>query len=307
MRDRRDLRGYWGGAPDVRWPGGKRLAVSLVVNIEEGAELSLSDGDERNEGVYEAREEVLGAGDPCMESHFGYGPRAGYRRIAEALAEHRAIATFSTCGRAAERLPFLIADAAARGHEISCHGWRWETHAGMPPEREREMIQRAFAAVSAAAGTPPCGWHTRSASTQATRRLLVEHGGFLYDSDAYDDDIPYVIEVAGRAHAVLPYAFDTNDMRFQPGGGFVQGEDFSHYCLAAFDRLSREAETACRMMSIGLHLRIIGKPARIDALSQVLAAIRRRGNAWVATRRQIAEHWRAATGLPEWTPTGSSK
>ena len=296
----RDLRGYGHDDPAVSWPNGAALAVSFVVNVEEGAERNLLDGDERNEGIYEAREEVVGAVDPCMTSHYDYGPRAGYWRIRDALGRFGARATFSTCGRAAERLPWLLRDAVTNGHEIGCHGWRWETHAGMPIEQERDIIARTHAAIGKAAGVAPVGWHTRSASTENTRRLLIEHGGFLYDSDAYDDDLPYAVEHGGRRHMVLPYAFDTNDMRFQPGGGFVQGEDFTRYCLAAFDRLRREGQSAPRMLSIGLHLRIIGRPARIDALERLVEAIARSGEAWIAPRAEIARHWRQAIGLPEW-------
>lgn len=286
----RDLMGYGATPPDVTWPGGARVAVSLVVNVEEGAELSLLDGDARNESIYEAREEVIGAPDPCMTSHFGYGPRRGYWRIADCLARHGVRATFSTCGRAAEATPWLIEDAVARGHEISCHGWRWERHAGMDAATECDVIARTHATLTRIAGIAPVGWHTRSAATVNTRRLLIEHGGFEYDSDAYDDDLPYLTEGRDRPHVILPYAFDTNDMRFQPGGGFVTAGDFADYCLAAFDRLHREGRGA--LMSVGLHLRLIGKPARIDGLEKVLSEIARRGGAWIAPRREIAAHWR---------------
>lgn len=304
MSDRRDFIGHTGNAPRVRWPGGARLAVSFVVNVEEGAELSIADGDERNESVYEAREEVVGAPDPCMESHYGYGPRVGYHRILASLARHGVPATFSCCGRAAERLPWLVRDAVARGHEASCHGWRWERLAGMTEDEQRRNIARTYDAVASSSGMPPRGWHTRSASAPETRRLLVEHGGFLYDSDAYDDDTPYVRSVAGKEHVVLPYAFDTNDMRFQPGGGFVQPEDFTRYCLAAFDRLWQEGLEVPRMLSIGLHLRIIGRPARIGALDALLDSMVHRGDVWFATRAQIATHWRKATGMADFEHAG---
>ncbi|MBX2853541.1 MAG: polysaccharide deacetylase family protein [Rhodobacteraceae bacterium] len=299
--DRRDLKGAWDAERSPPWPNDARLAVSLVVNVEEGAELSIGDGDERNEAVYEKREEIVGAPDPCMESHFAYGPRAGYRRIVSALAAADAPATFSTCGRAALRTPWLIQDAAGRGHEISCHGWRWEQHAGMDEVSERAIIAKTYDTITQISGAPPVGWHTRSASTLATRRLLVEHGGFLYDSDAYDDDAPRIERWSGRNHIILPYAFDTNDMRFGPGGGFVQAEDFTTYCLAAFERLWAEGAVAARMMSIGLHLRFMGRPARIGGLEQLLDAMRAKGGVWFATRRQIAERWRAASGLGPWT------
>ncbi len=302
MADRRNFIGYRHGHPDVRWPGGARLAVSFVVNVEEGAELSIADGDERNEGIYEAREEVIGSPDPCLESHYGYGPRVGYGRILDALARHSIPATFSCCGRAAARAPWMVRDIVTRGHEASCHGWRWERLAGMSEAEQRENIARTFDTVREAGGIAPRGWHTRSASTPETRRLLVEHGGFLYDSDAYDDDTPYVVTVGEMQHVVLPYAFDTNDMRFQPGGGFVQPEDFTRYCLAAFDRLWREGGDIPRMLSIGLHLRIIGRPARIGGLEALLDTMAARGGVWFATRVQIATHWRHAVGLPDFAP-----
>ncbi|MEM1344266.1 MAG: polysaccharide deacetylase family protein [Pseudomonadota bacterium] len=298
----RDLRGLWDARPPPPWPGGARLAVSLVVNVEEGAELSVAEGDAVNEALPEAAQRVEGAPDPCMASHFAYGTRAGYRRIAEVLTAHGVPATFSTCGRAAERLPWLMADMTARGFEASCHGWRWASHAGMDEVEERAAIARTHAALAATTGEAPVGWHTRSASTPATRRLLVEHGGFLYDSDAYDDDLPRIEQIKGRPHVVLPYAFDTNDMRFGPGGGFVQAEDFTRYCIGAFERLWHEGATEARMLSIGLHLRLIGRPGRIAGLEALLAHMQSRGGVWFATRRAIAEVWRRAAGLPEWTP-----
>ena len=283
----RDLRGYWGAEPAPCWPNGAQLAVSIVVNVEEGAELSIAEGDERNEFRYEASEEVKGAPDPCMESHFGYGPRQGYARISAALAQYGAKATFSTCGRAAERLPWLMRDMVERGHEVACHGWRWETHAGMDAKTEADIIARTHAKIAEVTGIAPVGWHTRSATSPQTRDLLKSHGGFTYDSNAYDDDIPYM----DGDHVVLPYAFDTNDMRFAPGGAFVQAQDFSDYVIAGFDRLYAEGAGAARMMSIGLHLRIIGRPARIRGLEIVLDHIAAHKGVWIATRREIAEVW----------------
>lgn len=284
-----DRRDFIPSAAAPPWPGGARLAVSFVVNVEEGAELSIADGDERNESTYEIREEVENGPDPCMESHFAYGPRRGYERIAAAFARHGVRATFSTCARAAERLPWLIRDAVARGHEISCHGWRWERHAGMDPAREAEVIARSHAAIARIAGVAPVGWHTRSAPSAHTRALLSDHGGFLYDSDCYDDDMPRLLD--GHRHVILPYAFDTNDMRFSPGGGFVQAEDFARYVAGAFERLLDEGEAQARMLSVGLHLRLIGRPGRIGGLEALLAHMAGRPGVWFATRRQIAECW----------------
>ncbi|MBV0914266.1 polysaccharide deacetylase family protein [Anianabacter salinae] len=296
----RDFLGHRGRRPKVEWPGGARVCVSFVLNFEEGAELSIADGDERNEFVYEAVEEVRGAADPCMASHFEYGPRAGFDRILDLLESYGVRATVSTCARAAERAPALIAEAAARGHEIACHGYRWERHAGMDPEREAAIIARTMDSLSRIAGVAPVGWHTRSAASENTRRLLCEHGGFLYDSDAYNDDLPWLVRPAGSPHVVLPYSFDTNDMRFAPGGGFVFGADFARYCADAFDCLRTEGAEHPKMMSVGLHQRIIGRPGRIDGLRRLLDHMTTRGGAWFATRRDIARTWRDLQGLGPW-------
>ncbi len=298
----RDFRGHGGRSPVAAWPEGKRLALSVVVNVEEGAELAISMGDEANEFVYEATQRVLDARDTCMESHFEYGTRAGWPRLRALLAQYGVRATLSCNGRAIALSPWLAQEAVSDGHEIAAHGWRWESHAGMDETRERTIIADTVAALAAAAGTPPVGWHTRSATSVNTRRLLVEQGGFLYDSNAYNDDLPYVVEVQSRPHVVLPYAFDTNDMRFYNGGGFVQADDFATYCIGAFDRLYAESAMAPRMLSVGLHLRIIGRPGRIGGLERFLAHVAGKPGVWLARRDEIAHAWRAVTGLPRWMP-----
>ena len=286
----RDFLGYGANPPDPRWPGGARVAVSFVVNVEEGAELSLVDGDERNEAVYEVTDEVQGAPDPCRDSHFEYGTRVGYWRIMRLLDGHGARSTLNACGRAVARSPWLARDAAGRGHEVACHGWRWERHAGMPEDVERAAIARAAAAIQAATGAPPAGWHTRSAPSANTRRLLLEHGGFLYDSDAYSDDLPFFVSVDGRRHLVLPYSFDTNDMHFHQGmQRFTTAAHFAEYVNDAFDQLWKEGG---RMLSVGLHLRMIGRAGRIAGLERVLRHMQDRGGAWLARRDEIAQHWR---------------
>ena len=187
----RDLLGYAGSPPDQHWPGGARVAVSIVVNFEEGSEFSISDGDRENEAVYEIEQRLAGRPDPAIDSHFEYGSRAGWWRIMEVLGQHGAPATVSSSGRAVERLPLLAQDAVRRGHEVSAHGWRWEGHADLDEAEERDRIARTVAAIKAVTGTRPLGWHTRSPGSVNTRRLLVEEGGFLYDSDAYNDDLPF--------------------------------------------------------------------------------------------------------------------
>jgi peptidoglycan/xylan/chitin deacetylase (PgdA/CDA1 family) len=285
----RDLRGYGGKWPEMRWPGGARVAVSIVVNFEEGGELTVSGGDARNEAVYEVIDEKRGP-DLAIESHFGYGTRAGYWRIVEVLERFGVKATFSACGRAVEAAPWLARDAVERGHEVAAHGYRWVTHAGMSEAEERESIVGSIRAIEAATGRRPVGWHTRAPATPRTRELLVEYG-FLYDSDAYDDDLPYLVEVGGRRHLVLPYAFDTNDMHFQHSDRFTTAESFATYVTDAYDCLWREGERWPRMMSIGLHLRMIGRPGRIAALERILGHIGERGGAWLATREKIAGAW----------------
>jgi peptidoglycan/xylan/chitin deacetylase (PgdA/CDA1 family) len=286
----RDLRGYGRDLPSVRWPGQAPVAVSFVLNFEEGAEFSVADGDARNESVYEVIDGRSGW-DPCIDSHFEYATRTAWFRIADCFERFGAPFTLSSCGRAVERSPWLAKEAVDRGHEVSAHGWRWESHAGMDRESEAAAMRQTISAIEAATGKRPVGWHTRSACTPNTRALLVEHG-FLYDSDAYNDDTPYFVNVEGRRHLVLPYAFDTNDMQFQHTQRFDTAGSFSEYVCDAFDWLAREGERAPRMLSVGLHLRMIGRPARMKALETILRHVRERGG-WIATREQIARHWLA--------------
>lgn len=294
----RDFLGYGEAPPDPRWPGGARVAVSFVVNFEEGAELSIADGDERNEGVHEAVGEIREVPDFCQDTHFEIGTRVGYWRVMKAFGEANAVATLSACGRAVLRSPWLALDAVRRGHEVSCHGWRWEQHADMAEAAERTVIARTVATIHRVTGVQPVGWHTRSAPSRNTRRLLREHGGFLYDSDAYNDELPYFAPDSGGRHVILPYAFDTNDMNFFQNQRFVSAGEFADYVIAAHDRLWREGAHQPRMLSIGLHLRIIGRAGRIDGLETVLRHIRQRGGTWIARRDAIARHWCEHFGRP---------
>jgi peptidoglycan/xylan/chitin deacetylase (PgdA/CDA1 family) len=289
----RDFKGYGATLPALRWPGSARVAVSFVVNFEEGAEFSISDGDVSNEAVYEAIERLPGA-DPCIDSHFEYATRTAWWRVADLFGRFATPFTLSACGRAVERSQWLAQDAVRRGHEVAAHGFRWQSHAGMDEPTERADIAATVAAIRAAIGRPPVGWHTRSASTPATRRLLVEQG-FLYDSDAYNDDTPYFVRIGDARHLVLPYAFDTNDMQFQHSNRFATAADFAAYVCDAFDWLALEGAAVPRLLSIGLHLRMIGRPGRMKALQTILEHVRREGGAWVATREQIARYWIAHT------------
>jgi len=286
----RDFAGYRGRPPAIAWPGGARLAVSFVLNFEEGAEFSVTDGDARNEAIYEVTHRLDGR-DPCIDSHFEYGTRAAWWRILDLFDRYGLPLTLSACGRAVERSPWLARDAVARGHEVSAHGWRWESHAGMEEAAERTAIARTVDAITRATGTRPVGWHTRSAPSANTRRLLLEEGGFLYDSDAYNDDLPYTLAIQGRRHVVLPYAFDSNDMHYFHTQRFA-GRDFADYVTDAADWLQGEGG---RMLSVGLHLRMIGRPGRIGALKAILDHIASMQGVWVARRADIARHWLTET------------
>lgn len=280
-----------------RWPQGRGLALSFVLNIEEGAEFSLGAGDDRNEGVHEVVNEIRGARDFCMETHFEYGARCGYDRVMQRFARLGWPLTLNVCGRALEHTPWVASDALKGGHELCGHGWRWESPALMDEATERTQIQRTMDVIQRLWGRAPAGWHCKSSRSVNTRRLL-QSMGFTYDSDDYGDDLPYTLpRDDGRPHVVLPYAFDTNDMRFFDRASFVHGRDFADYVIAALDTLLLESQESPRMMTVGLHTRIIGRPARIGGLDIVLRHVaQHQGAIWVATREDIARHWLANPG-----------
>lgn len=277
----------------VRWPGGAGLALSFVLNVEEGAESSRADGDPVNEAVHEVTHRVDGVPDFCMATHFEYGARAGYGRIARRFVEAGMPLTLNVCGRALERTPWVADDARTHGWELCGHGWTWTSPAGLPEDEEAAVIARTAATIRRLCGRAPTGWHNKGSRTPATRRLLRAHGGFAYDSDDYGDDLPYLLHFDdGRPpHVVLPYGFDTNDMRFFDRGGFVRGSDFSGYAIDAIEALRVEARQAPRMLTVGLHARIVGRPGRIAALDTILAHVRACGDVAVLTRDAIAAHW----------------
>lgn len=301
----RDFTGYKNDFPEFYWPAKARIAVSFVVNFEEGAEFSVRDGDSVNESIYEVIDNKKLA-DPCIDSHFEYGTRVAYWRIDELFEKFGASYTLSACGRAVERSPWLARHASERGHELSGHGWRWQSGAGLTREAELESILKTSNAIFNATGRRPVGWHTRSAPSQNTRSLLLENG-FIYDSDAYNDDTPYYSKVGSAPHLVLPYAFDTNDMQFQNNQRFSTADEFVDYVCSAFDWLWKEGEHCPRMLSIGLHLRMIGRPGRIAALEKILMHISNKGGAWIATREQIARHWLEVVPPPHYFDLAAEK
>lgn len=289
----RDLKGYGLHPPDPEWPGQARIAISFVLNIEEGAELSIAMGDERNESVYEITQEIAGVPDIVMESHFEFGSRVGIWRILKLFEQYGITATMNVSARSFEYSPWLGPELVDRGHELCCHGYRWEHLAYKSESEERELIARTVQIIEDTAGVRPTGWHSRSPSTLRTRRLLVEHGGFVYDSDAYNDELPYSVLIDGHPHIILPYSFDTNDMRFTRSETYRLASDFSTYLIDSFDWLWQEGTITPKMMTIGLHNRIIGRPGRIRALRDFLDHITNRSHIWIARRDQIALHWQA--------------
>lgn len=289
----RDLQGYGPRPPDPRWPNGARIAVSIVLNYEEGGESCILHGDTHSESVL-----TDVGGDPLpnarnlnVESIFEYGSRVGFWEIMRVIAERRIDATVYAVGMALERNPTAAAAIAASGLEVACHGQRWIDYQYVPEPAERADISRNIEVITRLIGRRPLGWYTGRPGPN-TRRLIVEAGGFLYDSDAYNDDIPYWTNVDGRSHLVIPHSFDTNDSRLQRGGDFATGEDFFVYCRDAFDWLYRSGcEGRPRMMTIALHGRIIGRPGRIGALARLLDHIQKHDGVWLCNRMSIARHW----------------
>ncbi|MDW8480195.1 MAG: polysaccharide deacetylase family protein [Xanthomonadales bacterium] len=281
-----------------QWPGGARLALSLVVNVEEGSEYSVAEGDARPEPVDELgvalRKPVRNLGN---ESNYRYGLGPGFRRVAELLDAFSVRATFAAAALSLERAPHVAAYIAERGHEPCCHGYRWVHQFELAPEEERDFIRRARDSIARSTGIRPVGWLSRYLHTAHTRRLLAEEG-FLYHMDDYSDDTPRWEWAGERAIVVLPYALDSNDMKLWLDPGYTPVQ-WAEYAIATFDRLYRERAPAPQYMSLGLHLRIIGRPGRIGALERFLEHVARHGGVWVATRRAIAEHFAASVPVPE--------
>jgi putative urate catabolism protein len=289
----RDLVGYGAQPPVVRWPNGARIAVSIVLNYEEGGEHCLLHGDSHSESVLTdvGGEALANARHLNVESNFEYGSRVGFFEIMRLLSERGVTATVYAVGMALERNLPAAARIAQSGFEVACHGYRWIDYQDVPEAEERAHIERNVEVVNRLIGRPPLGWYTGRPGPN-TRRLVVENGGFLYDSDAYNDDLPYWTRVAGRAHLVIPYSFDCNDSRLQRGADFATGDQFFQYCRDAFDWLYQSGgEGRPRMMSVGLHGRIIGRPGRIGALARLLDHIQRHDKVWFCDRQSIARHW----------------
>lgn len=290
----RDLIGYGENPPRVQWPAGARLAVQFVLNYEEGGERCLLHGDSESEAFLS---EIIGAAPfpnarhMSMESIYEYGSRAGVWRILDLFKSRELPLTVFAVAMAAQRNPAAIERALKDGHEIASHGLRWIDYKDVPEKTERAHLEEAVEILNRICGEPPRGWYTGRTS-ENTRDIVAAHGGFLYDADDYSDDLPFWSTQVKTPHLIVPYTLDANDMRFATQQGFNTRADFETYLKDAFDVLYNEGEHAPKMMSIGLHCRLIGRPGRFKALENFVDHIMSFGDVWVCRRVDIAEHWR---------------
>ena len=294
----RDLIGYGPHPPRANWPGNARIAVQFVLNYEEGGESNVLHGDEYSEQFLS---EIIGAAPykdrhMSMESIYEYGSRVGVWRILKEFQRRDLPLTVFAVASALQRHPGLTAEFQRLGHEIACHGLKWIHYQNVGIDIEREHMREAVKIFQELTGEHPLGWYTGRDSPN-TRSLVVEHGGFLYDSDNYGDDLPFWTQVdlpnggAKQPQLVVPYTLDTNDMRFATPQGFNSGEQFFSYLKDTFGVLYQEGEETPRMMSIGLHCRLAGRPGRFAALQRFLDHIEQYDQVWVCRRVDIAKHW----------------
>ena len=289
----RDMVGYGQKRPQLTWPDGSKIAVQFVLNYEEGAENSILHGDPASEIFLS---EIIGAAPfegarhMSMESIYEYGSRAGVWRILDLFRSRKVPITLFAVAMAMQRNPLVIEQALKDGHEIASHGYRWINYHGMPKSEEMAHMEKAIDIHKDICGERPLGWYTGRTSPN-TLKLIAERDDILYCADSYADDLPYYDCHYAKPLLMVPYTLDTNDMRFATAQGFNSGEQFFTYLKDAFDVLYEEGENAPKMLSIGLHNRIIGRPARIAALKRFIEYIKSHDKVWIATREDIAKHW----------------
>lgn len=289
----RDLRGYGPRPPDPRWPGGARLALQIVLNYEEGGENCVLHGDPASESFLSEivnAEAIPGERHMSMESIYEYGSRVGVWRLKKLFDRYKIPVTVFAVGMAVERYPDPVRALFAAGHEICSHGYRWIDYQYVSETTEREHMQKAIRIIQDTIGERPLGWYTGRSSPN-TRALVVEEGGFLYDADDYSDELPFWNRQHGKPHLVIPYTLDANDMRFATPQGFNSGRQFLQYLKDSFDVLYAEGAESPRMMSVGLHCRISGRPGRFAALEAFLRYARSHDDVWFCRRIDIARHW----------------
>ncbi len=290
----RDLIGYGPNPPQANWPNKARVAVQFVINYEEGGENCILHGDEASEAFLS---EIVGAEawpgqrHLSMESIYEYGSRVGIWRLLKLFEKKQIPLTLFAVAMALERNP-AVADAAMKaGHEICSHGHRWINYRDVPEDVERQHMEQAIEIIKRLTGERPLGWYT-GRTGENTRRLVAEEGGFLYDADDYSDDLPFWVTAADKPHLVVPYTLDANDMRFATPQGFNSGDQFFAYLRESFDTLYAEGAETPRMMSIGLHCRLVGRPGRIRALERFIDHAQSHEDVWFCRRIDIARHWR---------------
>jgi allantoinase len=289
----RDLIGYGRTPPHAAWPGGARIAIQCVLNYEEGAERNVLDGDPQCETFLSdmANPPALAARHMSMEQIYEYGSRAGVWRLLRLFARYDLPLTVFGVALAMQRNPAVVEAFLEAGHEIASHGWRWINYQGASEEEERADMARAIEVHKQLTGERPLGWYTGRTSPN-TRRLVAEEGGFLYDADDYSDDLPFWTTPAGKPHLIVPYSLETNDMRFG-GAGMQTGEEFFAYLRDTFDVLYAEGADRPKMMSIGLHCRLAGRPGKMAGLEQFLRYAQSQQDVWFCRRIDIARHWRS--------------
>jgi peptidoglycan/xylan/chitin deacetylase (PgdA/CDA1 family) len=289
----RDMIGYGRSPPHPQWPGKARIALQFALNYECGAETNVLHGDASSEGVLNdiGAPAVPGERIAPVEGVFEFGSRVGAWRFLRIMRDFEIKCSFLATGMAIERNPEIARVAAEEGHEMVGHGYRWISHHGMSVEQERQYIGKAVDSIRRITGKRPVGWLSGRSGGANTRRLLVEEGGFLYDRDCLNDELPYWTEVEGKQHLCVPYSFETNDLRFGLGGDWVTGEQFFIYMRDAFDLLYAEGETQPKMMTVALHDRIIGRPARAQGLVRFLEHVRKHDRVWLTTGEEVARHW----------------
>ena len=293
MNHVRDFSGYGAHPPDIRWPNGAGLAVNFILNVEEGSEYSIADGDGRSESALcevRASRVPLGQRDLAAESMYEYGTRVGFWRLFRLFRSRDLPLTIFASALALERSPKIAAAIAETDWDICAHGYRWIESYHLDHETEADHISRAHDSIVNTVGRAPRGWYCRYSASTATRDLLVAHGGYTYDSDSYSDDLPYWTQVAGKPHLVVPYSMVTNDAKFLSGDVF-SARDYADFMIDSFDVLLEEAKEIPRMMSIGLHSRIMGHPGRIAGLIRFMDHIANKTNVWVCGRDEIVDFW----------------
>ena len=289
----RDFVGYGRHPPDPRWPAGAKLAINFVVNVEEGGELSVPDGAPRSESALTELgpqpSDVRGR-DLAAESMFEYGSRVAVWRVFDLFASAGMPCTVFACAEALRRNRDLCAAIRERGHDVCAHGFRWEKHYELDEDTERDRIRKAVQSIRDTAGARPLGWYCRYGPSLNTRRLLVEEGGFLYDSDSYADELPFWVGEGGKSHLVVPYSLATNDTKFVRGG-IATGAQFYEFLRDSVEVLLAEGARTPKMMSVGLHPRLVGHPGRFKGLQQFVHWLGERDGIWIARRIDIARHW----------------